>query len=87
MNYANPHFFSAILDGIPHRFVLVMESESLKSHTGFSPPRFTVGGVNGTKDPRLTSLKHLMEVGVNRTPIKIPPSKFLRLITLFLFPN
>ncbi len=75
MNFANPHYFSAILDGITHRFILVMESEAAKGHNGYVPPRFTVGGMNGTRDPRLSTLKQLMEVGVKKSALQIPPSK------------
>jgi hypothetical protein len=75
MNFANPHYFSAILDGITHRFIIVMECESLRGHIGYSPPRFTVGGMNGTRDPRHSSLKQLLEVGVKKSALQIPPSK------------
>eukprot|EP01040_Poterioochromonas_malhamensis_P004390 gene4390-4706_t len=74
MNFANPHYFSAILDGITHRFILVMESEAAKGHNGYVPPRFTVGGMNGTRDPRLSTLKQLMEVGVKKSALQIPPN-------------
>lgn len=74
MNFANPHYFSAILDGINHRFILVMESETLSGQPGYCPPRFTVGGMNGTRDPRLSTIKQLMEVGVKKSALQIPPS-------------
>jgi hypothetical protein len=83
MNFANPHYFSAILDGISHRFILVMESESMKGHTGYSPPRFTVGGMNGTRDPRMATLKQLMEVGVKKSALHIPASKRLTSVLSF----
>lgn len=92
MNFANPHYFSAILDGITHRFILVMESEAAKGHNGYVPPRFTVGGMNGTRDPRLSTLKQLMEVGVKKSALQIPPSKKISssnfsLISKHLFRN
>lgn len=75
MNFANPYFFAAILDSIPHRFVLVMECESILGAEGFSPPRFSVGAVNAIKDPRFSSIKQLMEVGVTESGLQIPPGK------------
>eukprot|EP01033_Poteriospumella_lacustris_P007177 gene7177-5168_t len=74
MNFANPYLFDAILDGIPHRFVLVQECEFLQGNDGFSPPRFSVGAVNATRDPRYSAIRQLMEVGVSDSALQIPPS-------------
>lgn len=75
MNFANPYLFDAILDGIPHRFVLVQECEFLQGNDGFSPPRFSVGAVNATRDPRYSAIRQLMEVGVSDSALQIPPCK------------
>lgn len=75
MNFANPYLFDAILDGIPHRFVLVQECEYLQGHDGFSPPRFSVGAVNATRDPRYSAIRQLMEVGVSDSALQIPQCK------------
>ena len=77
MNFANPHYFSAILDGITHRFILVQEAEAIQGHSGYVPARFSVGGMNGTRDPRLSTLKQLMEVGVRKSALHIPSSEYL----------
>lgn len=74
----NPHYFTAILDGIPHRFVLVLECEATQSYDGFNPPRFSVGALNATRDPRLSNTKQLMEVSVTNSALQIPPRKRLR---------
>lgn len=77
MNFANPYLFDAILDGIVHRFVLVQECEAVNiSEGGFTPPRFSVGAVNATRDPRYSSIRQLMEVGVSDSALQIPPSKY-----------
>jgi hypothetical protein len=75
MKYANPHYFSAILDGINHRFVLVVESESLIKGTRQAPPRFGLGAINGTKDPRIVPMKNLLELTVTDNLIEIPPGE------------
>jgi hypothetical protein len=74
MNFANPHFFSAILDGIDHRFILIQESESVLGATGalVGAPRFSVGAINATRDPRFVGNGELVEVGVTNTALNIP---------------
>eukprot|EP01031_Cornospumella_fuschlensis_P039494 gene39494-48084_t len=73
MEYVNPHYFAAILDGVAHRFVLVIESEAVVEADGdFAPPRFAVGAINAMRDPRFSSVKQLLEVGVTESPLKIP---------------
>jgi hypothetical protein len=85
-SYINPHYFSAILGdhdekdnvGVPHRFVLVLECESRNKGTGHEKtlPRFSVGkSTSGVlQDPRLVSFKQLYSIGIESSPIKIPPS-------------
>ena len=75
MNFANPHYFSAILDGIKHRFILILECESVQGADLNGPPRFSVGALNGTRDPRVAASRQLLEVGVASTALQIPPSK------------
>ncbi len=72
-SFINPHYFSAILDGIGHRFVLIVECECLQGNEDYSPPRFSVGAINATRDPRVSQFKQLTEVGV-RSPNLIIPS-------------
>lgn len=72
-NYANPHYFSAILDGIGHRFVLILECECIEGNEEYTPARFSVGGLQATKDPRISTLQELVEVGVKSTALQIPP--------------
>eukprot|EP01038_Epipyxis_sp_PR26KG_P011239 gene11239-15080_t len=71
-----PFLFSAILDGVPHRFILIIECESRIDDDPQMPNRFSVGAINATKDPRYASFKQLMEVGVKRdkSAIQIPSS-------------
>jgi hypothetical protein len=73
MNFANPHFFSAILDGIPHRFILIQESESLSGTKSGSMPRFSLGSINASRDPRYSAMGDLVEVGATANSLKIPP--------------
>ncbi len=73
MTYPNPHYFSAILDGIKHRFILILECECIQGNEDFSPPRFSVGAINATRDPRVSQFKQLTEVGVKSPNLKIPP--------------
>jgi hypothetical protein len=73
MNFANPHFFSAILDGINHRFILIQECESLSGAKVTEVPRFSVGAVNATKDPRFVNYQALVEVGTSAAALQIPP--------------
>ncbi len=75
MNFVNPYLFDAVLDGISHRFILVQECESVDGVEGFSPPRFSVGAVNATRDPRYSAIKQLMEVGATDSSLQVPPSK------------
>ncbi|RYH15852.1 hypothetical protein EON65_30985 [archaeon] len=81
MEYVNPHYFAAILDGVAHRFILVIESEAVVDNENyFSPPRFAVGAVNAMRDPRFSSVKQLLEVGVTESALNVPKSKFKSLI-------
>lgn len=73
MNFANPHFFSAILDGIGHRFVLIQECESVQGAKVEEVPRFSVGAINATRDPRFSNAGELVEIGVKSTALSIPP--------------
>jgi hypothetical protein len=75
MNFANPHFFSAILDGIKHRFILIQECESVAGAQVQGIPRFSVGALNATKDPRFATSSELVEVGVSVAALEIPPGK------------
>lgn len=76
MDYVNPHYFAAILDGFPHRFILVLESECIMgSNLETAPPRFSVGALNAMRDPRYASIKQLLEVGVTESALTVPPSK------------
>lgn len=77
MKFVNPHYFSAILDGINHRFILVVESESLSKSGGQIPPRFAIGAINGTKDPRNVPIKNLLDLSVADNLINIPPGKYI----------
>jgi len=78
MRFVNPHYFSAILDGINHRFVLVLESESLATNVGGrSPPRFALGAINATKDPRNIPIENLIELNVVDNLIRIPQGRQL----------
>ncbi len=77
MSYINPHYFSAILDGISHRFIIVLECECIQGNEDFSPPRFSVGAINATRDPRMAQFKQLLEVGVRSANLQIPPGWFL----------
>lgn len=80
MNYINPHEFSAILDGITHRFILIHEFECLSEPYNSSirhPPRFSIGGYNALKDPRQCSDSILVEITVgNKLLFNIPFRKF-----------
>jgi hypothetical protein len=76
MNFANPHFFSAILDGIKHRFILIQECESVQGASVAGVPRFSLGAVNATKDPRFVGCNSLVEIGVNDNALQIPPGNF-----------
>lgn len=72
----NPHLVAAILDGVNHRFILVMELENIKlSLSHCEIPRFSIGGSNATSDPRLCKLSDLTEVKVASNAFKIPLSK------------
>ncbi len=73
-SFVNPHYFSAILDGINHRFVLILECECIEGNEEFTPPRFSVGAVNAVKDPRFSNYQNLVEVGVKSSSLQIPPS-------------
>lgn len=76
MDYVNPHYFAAILDGLSHRFILVLESESVLSMDGEAgPPRFSVGAINAMRDPRYSSVKQLLEVGVTESALTVPQSE------------
>lgn len=77
MNFANPHFFSAILDGIDHRFILIQESETVQGAPAdtVGAPRFSVGALNATRDPRFVGNGELMEVGVSNSALNIPKGK------------
>ena len=81
MNFANPHFFSAILDGIKHRFILIQECESVQGAKIKGIPRFSVGDVNATKDPRFANSQSLVELGANVSSFQIPPGEIT-----FIFP-
>jgi len=76
MNYINPHEFSAILDGITHRFILIQEFECLnepQNSASRHPPRFSIGGYNALIDPRLCSDSTLVEITVgNKLLFSIP---------------
>lgn len=87
MNFANPHFFSAILDGIDHRFILIQECESVQGATGtlVGAPRFSVGAINATRDPRFVGNNDLVEVGVNSAAINIPKGKLFFVFVSFVF--
>ena len=74
MNFVNPHFFSAVLENIPHRFILIQECEYLNGYEGFQPPRFSVGAINATRDPRYAQFRQLLPVGVSSSALQIPPS-------------
>ena len=75
-NYINPHEFSAILDGITHRFILIQEFECLnepQNSANRHPPRFSIGGNNALIDPRLCSDSTLVEITVgNKLLFSIP---------------
>lgn len=79
MNFINPHFFSAILENVPHRFVLIQECETYQTCDD-NVPRFSVGAINATKDPRYANLRQLLAVGVTSTALEIPPGKHSILI-------
>jgi len=76
MNYINPHEFSAILDGITHRFILIQEFECLHVAVHSArrhPPRFSIGGYNALIDPRLCNESILVEITVgNKLLFNIP---------------
>ena len=78
MNFANPHFFSAILDGIDHRFILIQESETVQGAPAdtVGAPRFSVGALNATRDPRFVGSTDLMEVGVTNSALNIPKGEW-----------
>jgi len=68
--------FSAILDGITHRFILIQEFECLnepRNSASRHPPRFSIGGYNALIDPRLCSDSTLVEITVgNKLLFSIP---------------
>lgn len=74
MNFINPHFFAAVLENVPHRFILIQECEFLGGYEGFQPPRFSVGAMNATRDPRYAQFRQLMPIGVANSSLQIPPS-------------
>ncbi len=86
MNFMNPHYFAAILENIPHRFILIQECES-RDNDDEDIPRFSVGAINATKDPRYANLRQLLAVGVTTTALEIPPGKyffFFRVIVIII---
>lgn len=85
LNYPNPHLFAAVLDNISHRFILVMEYETIaKSHDNnqasvnlpVAAPftRFSMGAINAARDPRNATVKQLVKVAVGNIPFQVPPS-------------
>ena len=80
MNNINPHAFSAILDGISHRFILIQEFECLHvtvSSGSRNPHRFTIGGHYALMDPRTCKHNDLVEIAVgNKLLFDIPFRKF-----------
>ena len=74
MNFMNPHFFSAILENIPHRFILIQECETFEICSE-QIPRFSIGAINATRDPRYANSRQLLSIGVTNSALEIPPSK------------
>lgn len=73
MNFANPHFFAAVLDGVKHRFVLIQECEALQGSNVHGVPRFSIGANNAVRDPRFSKMNEIVEVGVDASALQIPP--------------
>jgi hypothetical protein len=85
MNFANPHFFSAILDGINHRFILIQECESVQGAEVAVGARFSIGAINATRDPRFAGANQLIEIGVKNNALQIPLGICLILCVYLIF--
>jgi hypothetical protein len=66
-NALTPGFVSTALEGITHRFLLVLECETRMYSEGqqpskhaIVPPRFAIGGPRATIDPRVAKVEELM---------------------------
>ena len=64
-NALTPAFVTGCLEGITHRFLLVLECETRMANDerGIprpAPPRFAIGGARATIDPRNAKVKELM---------------------------
>lgn len=84
MSFMNPHLFAAILDGIAFKMIVVMECECVQGNEEYCPPRFTVGAVNGTRDPRMAQFKQLLEVGVQCDNLHIPYGMLLKFVSILI---
>eukprot|EP00981_Chlorochromonas_danica_P011190 scaffold3799_cov168-Ochromonas_danica.AAC.3 len=72
----NPRMMLSALQSVRHRFVLVLESEHLRSASSdihrVAPARFTVGGPRASKDPRTLPLSQLVAVSQRKPEVQLP---------------
>ncbi|RYG67024.1 hypothetical protein EON64_08390 [archaeon] len=75
----NPRFMLSALKGVTHRFVLVLECEhrrdAPKDIFSNAPPRFSVGGLRASKDPRTVPLDQLIRISNKSPEVQLPAGR------------
>lgn len=83
----NPRFMVSALKTVQnHRFVLILECEyrinAPKDIANIAPPRFSVGGLKASKDPRIVPLDQLIGISNQNPEIQFPAGNVDSLLLL-----